>query len=286
MKKIGFIGLGIMGSRMASNLLDNGYNLKVHNRTKAKADPLLESGAEGADSPAEAAKDVDILITMLSEPGAVSTVALEDNGFFKTMTKNALWIDSSTVNPYYSKEMAEMAKEEGIRFLDAPVAGSKDPAENGQLLFLVGGNKEDVREAKPLFDIMGKKTIHVGENGKGTSLKMVFNLLLGHAMYSFSEAMKLGESLDMDQKMLFDVLLEAPVVAPFVKLKRQKMENSEYSPEFPLRWMQKDLMLASETALEQGIKLKVNDMVKQAYRNAIDNGRGDDDFSAIYDDLK
>jgi len=286
MKKIGFIGLGIMGSRMAANLLKKGFDLKVYNRTKSKAEALIGAGAEWAGSASNAGTDVDILITMLSEPGAVSSMALGKDGFLQVMRKNALWIDSSTVNPYYTGEMKQLASEEGIRFIDAPVAGSKKPAEKGELLFLAGGDKNDINEAVPLFDAMGKKFIHVGENGKGTSLKMVFNLLLGQAMHSFGEAMKLGRSLELDEKMLFDVLLDSPVVAPFIKLKRDKMENKEFSPEFPLRWMQKDLTLAAETAYEQGVKLKANDIVIEAYRNAIDNGRGDDDFSAIYDDMK
>jgi len=286
MKKIGFIGLGIMGSRMAANLLKNDYHLTIHNRTKSKAEPLIESGAKWAESAAETAKEADILITMLSEPEAVSAMAFGEKGFLSVLKEGSLWIDSSTVNPYYTGEMTQMASEKNIRFIDAPVAGSKAPAEKGELLFLVGGADQNVKEAAPLFDVMGKKYIHIGENGKGTSLKMVFNLLLGQAMHSFGEALKLGESLHLEEKMLFDILLESPVVAPFVKLKRHKMENKEFSPEFPLRWMHKDLMLASETAYEQGIKLKVNDMVREAYRNAIDNGRGDEDFSAIYDDLK
>jgi len=286
MKKIGFIGLGIMGSRMAANLLKKGFDLKVYNRTKSKAEALIGAGAEWAGSASNAGTDVDILITMLSEPGAVSSMALGKDGFLQVMRKNALWIDSSTVNPYYTGEMKQLASEEGIRFIDAPVAGSKKPAEKGELLFLAGGDKNDINEAVPLFDAMGKKFIHVGENGKGTSLKMVFNLLLGQAMHSFGEAMKLGRSLELDEKMLFDVLLDSPVVAPFIKLKRDKMENKEFSPEFPLRWMQKDLTLAAETAYEQGVKLKANDIVIEAYRNAIDNDRGDDDFSAIYDDMK
>ncbi len=286
MKKIGFIGTGIMGSRMAANLLNQGFQLKVHNRTKSKAEPLIDSGAEWAETAAEAGKNVDVLITMLSEPGAVSSLALGKDGFLESMSENTLWIDSSTVNPYYTGEMKEIATESGVRFIDAPVAGSKAPAEKGELLFLVGGEEKDVKESATLFEAMGKKYIHIGESGKGTSLKMVFNLLLGQAMHSFSEAMKLGHSLELDEKMLFDVLLESPVVAPFIKFKREKMENKAYAPDFPLKWMQKDLTLATETAYEQGVKLKANDIVIEAYRNAIDNGRGDDDFSAIYDDMK
>lgn len=284
--KIGFIGLGIMGSRMAANLQSKGYSLKVNNRTAEKARELVESGAEWADTPAEAAKDVDILITMLSEPGAVSEVALGKYGFFETMAANALWIDSSTVNPYYTGEMHQMAKEKGIRFIDAPVAGSKMPAEKGELIFLAGGREQDIEQAVPLFEAMGKKYIHVGDNGKGTSMKMVFNLLLGNAMHTFAEGMKLGESLDLNPEMLFDQLLESPVVAPFIKTKRDKMEAKEYNAEFPLRWMQKDLQLAAETAAEQGIKLPANEVAKENYRIAIDKGRGDQDFSAIYDAMK
>ena len=138
-----FIGLGIMGSRMAANLQRAGYNLTVHNRTQSKADALVEAGATWADSPAEAVRDADIVITMLPTPEIVNEVATGQKGFLDAMKAGALWVDSSTLNPAISKKFAAQAKTRGVRFLDAPVSGSKGPAEAGQLVFLVGGDDKD-----------------------------------------------------------------------------------------------------------------------------------------------
>lgn len=285
--KIGFIGLGIMGSRMAANLAHNGYELLIWNRTQSKASALMEKNqVTWKDHPTELAREAEVVITMLSSPDVVREMAAGEKGFLNDMKPDGIWMDSSTVNPAFSKEMAEEARERNIHFLDAPVAGSKDPAEKGELIFLAGGEKEDLKRVQPLLDVMGKKTIHVGENGKGTSLKIVFNLLLGQAMYAFSEGMSLGEALGIDQSDLFDVLLNSPVVAPFIAGKREKMAQEEFSPEFPLKWMQKDLQLAAETAFENGVFLPGVNTIKEIYALAKKAKYADQDFSSIYKFLK
>ncbi|WP_456442596.1 NAD(P)-dependent oxidoreductase [Caldithrix abyssi] len=280
--KIGFIGLGIMGSRMAINLIKNGFSLIVFNRTRAKAQPLLEAGAEWAESPAELAKKVDLLITMLSTPEAVEKLALGENGFLNHLPQGGTWMDCTTVNPSFSRKMAALAEEHHIRFVDAPVAGSKKPAEEGQLLFLVGGKREDVVFCEPLFKAMGKKHLHVGPSGQGAALKMLFNLLLGEAMLAFAEALALGEKLGFERTQLLDILLDAPVTAPFVAGKRQKMESGEYDAEFPLQWMQKDLQLASLTAYEQSLALPALNVIKEVFALAKQQGLAEKDFSAIF----
>lgn len=284
--KIGFIGLGIMGSRMAGNLASEGYELYVNNRSKNKAEELIKDDhVIWKDTPVQVAEESDVLFTMLSSPEVVRKLALGDDGFLFHMRTDAIWVDSSTVNPSFSEEMTALSKERDIKFLDAPVAGSKDPAEKGELLFLVGGEKATVDFCAPLFQVMGKKYIHTGENGKGSSLKMVFNLLLGQAMYAFSEGMNLGQSLGLDQSLLLDVLLQSPVVAPFIALKRDKMEQGEYDAEFPLQWMQKDLELASQTAYEQELALPAVNVIKEIYGFAKQEGYSEKDFSAIYEFL-
>jgi 3-hydroxyisobutyrate dehydrogenase/glyoxylate/succinic semialdehyde reductase len=166
--KIGFIGLGIMGSRMAANLLKKGHDLVVYNRTRQKADSLIQAGAIWAPTPADVAKQVTVIITMLARPDAVAETALiGKNGFLNQLVDNSLWIDCSTVNPSFSRLMAHEAKQRKIRFIDAPVGGSKGPAEQGQLLFFVGGEKADVDEARLLLEAMGKAVYHVGGHGMG-----------------------------------------------------------------------------------------------------------------------
>ncbi len=280
--KIGFIGIGIMGSRMANNLLKNNYDLIVYNRTKEKADSLIKEGAQWKNSPLEVAKNSDIIFTMLSNPEAVREVALGEKGFLHGMKKKTLWIDCSTVSPSFSKEMAKKSFEKGIRFIDAPVAGTKLPAEKGELIFFVGGNKKDFEEVKPLLEKMGKKVIYLGEAGKGTSMKMVVNLMLGVAMASFSEAMVLGESLGFNKETIFNTLLGGAVTAPYLSSKREKFEKDLYEADFPLQWMHKDLKLISETAEENNVSVHTVNAVKKEFANAEKKGFGDMDFSALY----
>ena len=284
--KVGFIGLGIMGSRMANNLAEAGYELLLYNRTKEKASDLLKkNNVLWKETPVQVAKDADVLFTMLSTPTVVEEMAVGEEGFLKHLKTGAIWIDSSTVNPSFTKKIASISKKSGVQFLDAPVAGSKLPAQKGELIFLVGGDTELVNRCAPFFESMGKNYIHIGDNGKGTSLKMVFNLLLGQAMNAFSEGMALGESLGIDKDTLFNTLLGSPVVAPFITTKREKMDQKNYDPEFPLKWLQKDLQLASETAYEQGVPLPAVNVIKEIYAQAKNSGYADEDFSAIYNYL-
>ncbi len=280
--KVGFIGTGIMGSRMAHNLIKNNYKLIVHNRTREKADPLIKAGAEWADSPLDVGAEADILFTMLSNPQAVYEVSLGEEGFLSSMKNNALWVDCSTVNPTFSKEMSKKAGESGIRFIDAPVAGTKQPAENGELIFFVGGNKKDFEEVKPLLEKMGKKILHLGECGKGTSMKMVVNLMLAVSMASFSEALVLGEALGFDKDTIFNTLLGGPVTAPYLSAKKEKFAQDKYETEFPLQWMHKDLTLVSDTADETDITLPTASAVKEIFSMAKQKGFGDLDFSSLY----
>jgi 3-hydroxyisobutyrate dehydrogenase/glyoxylate/succinic semialdehyde reductase len=280
--KIGFIGLGIMGSRMAANLQKHGYSLAVFNRTRAKAQPLLDKGATFADSPAKLAEQVDVLFTMLAHPDAVEEAAVGANGFLSHLKPNALWVDCSSVNPSFSKKMAAAAVTRQIRFVDAPVTGSAPVAEEAKLVFWVGGNAADVEAIRTLLLCMGKKIVHAGGDGMGTSMKMVVNLLLGNAMATFAEGMALGQGLGLSRQMLFDSLLGMPAVAPFLASKRDKIEKGNYEVEFPLRWMQKDMHLASVSAYEAGVAMPLTNVTKEIYRLAMRGGHDTEDFSAIY----
>ena len=281
--KVGFIGLGIMGSRMAANLQKKGHELVVYNRTREKADALVAAGALWSPTPAAVASQVKVLITMLSTPDAVAQTAVNGkDAFLQSLEPGSLWIDCSSVNPSFSRTMAEQAKRRGIRFVDAPVAGSKGPAEQAQLIFFAGGEKADVDEARPLFGAMGKTAHHLGGVGMGTSMKMVNNLMLSQAMVAFSEAVVLGESLGIPQDMMLNALLSSPVAAPFLALKRSKIESGSFDTEFPLRWMYKDMQLVAETAYEAGVAIPAAQAAKELYALAVRRGLGGLDFSGVY----
>jgi len=283
--KIGFIGLGIMGSRMAANLQKHGYSLVVFNRTRAKAEPLLGPCGTFSDSPAKLAGQVDVLFTMLAHPDAVEQAALGANGFLSHLKPNTLWVDCSSVNPSFSKKMATEAAQRGVHFVDAPVTGSAPAAAEAKLTFWVGANEADLESIRSLLLCMGNKIVHTGGQGTGTSMKMVVNLLLGNAMAAFAEAMALGKGLGISQKMLFDSLLGMPAVAPFLASKREKIESGNYEAEFPLRWMQKDMHLATVSAYESGVAMPQTNVTKEIYRLAMREGHDTKDFSAIYEYL-
>jgi 3-hydroxyisobutyrate dehydrogenase/glyoxylate/succinic semialdehyde reductase len=223
---------------------------------------------------------------MLAYPEAVRETALGKDGFIRVLKPNRLWVDCSTVNPSFSREMAEQAKAHGVRFLDAPVTGSKGPAATATLVFWVGGAADDLEVCRPLLECMGSRIVHCGGPGAGTSLKMVINQFLGTGMAAFAEAFVLGEALGLSRQKLFEALLGSPAVAPFIALKRDRMEQGNYEPaDFPLRWLQKDLHLVATSAHEAGVAMPLTNAAKEIYRLAIRNGYGDADFSAVYDYL-
>ena len=278
---IGFLGLGIMGSRMARNLLRAGHQLSVFNRTPGKSQTLEAGGARAASTAAEAARGAEVLFTMLSNPDAVSATALGKDGFLDAMTKGTLWVDSSTVNPSFSRQMASEAAARGVRFIDAPVTGSLPFAEKGELTFLVGADQKDLEECTPLLKLMGKTIRHLGGTGMGASMKMIINMQLGTLMAVFSEALAFGESLGFTRTALMDILIGGAVAGPFLAGKRTNMETNTYNPEFPLRWQHKDLQLASATAYEQGVPLPVINAAKEVFALASAAGLKDLDFSAV-----
>ena len=280
---IGIIGLGIMGSRMAANLLKHGHSITVYNRTKAKANELVDAGAHWADSAAALAAQVDVVLTMLADPAAVEMTALGDDGFLQAMQPDAIWMDCSTTNPSFAQRMADAATQHGVRFVDAPVAGSLPQAEQAQLVFIVGGDAALVAQLQPIFDAAGRAVNHVGEKpGMGNALKLVINHMLATSMLAFAEGLVLGEALGIEREKLFDTLIGGPVTAPFAGSKRGRIEAGDYSAQFPLQWMQKDTQMVSIAAYENHVAMPLANATKEAYMMAMRYGYGEHDLSAIY----
>jgi 3-hydroxyisobutyrate dehydrogenase-like beta-hydroxyacid dehydrogenase len=280
--KVGFIGLGIMGSRMAANLQAHGYTLTVFNRTRDKAETLLKSGATWGNTPAAVAKEADILFTMLATPEAVESAALGTDGFLRALRPGSIWVNSGTVNPSFARRMAGEARASRVRYLDAPVTGSKDAAAGAQLLFMVGGDAADLDVCQPLLSTMGARTIHVGGQGLGSALKMVNNLLGAVSMAAFAEGAALGQAFGVPRETMFDMLFGGPMVARVVAAKRARIERDDYDADFSMRWMQKDLHLASISAYEADVPMPVANVTKELYRLAMREGYADQDYGAIY----
>lgn len=281
--KIGWIGTGIMGLRMAANLLTAGYDLSVYNRTQDRANTLLAQGATWAESPAVAAGGADCVITMLAHPQAVESAALAGTtGFLDAMRPDAIWIDSSTGNPSFARRMAAAAQARGVHFLDAPVSGSKDQAAQAHLIFFVGGDAADIDQCRVLFERMGSRIVHVGGHGMGTALKLVFNHLLGTSMVAFAEGLHLGVALGIPQTQLLELLIGTAVVPPYIAGKRGKLESGTYNTDFPLQWMQKDMHMVAEAAFASGVAMPLANLTKEIYRLAMQQGLSEADFSAIH----
>jgi 3-hydroxyisobutyrate dehydrogenase/glyoxylate/succinic semialdehyde reductase len=267
---------------MANNLLEKGNQLIVYNRSAGKAKGLVEKGAVLANSPADIGREVKVIITMLSEPAVVEEIAFGVKGFIDRLEQGSVWIDCSTVNPSFTINSALKARQKNIRFIDAPVSGTIVPAEKGELTFYIGGDPNDLGEFRQLFEAMGRKIIYMGENGKGTSMKMVINLLLAQAMAAFSEGMALGEALGISKEKLLEILPGGPVVAPFLTSKKEKIISENFDAEFPLKWMLKDMKLVSLTSDEKKLQLLLAKVTKDIYRHAEKSGFGEKDFSSIY----
>ncbi len=277
-----FIGLGIMGSRMAKNLLKNEVKLTVFNRSDDPVKELKGLGAIGATSYKRAVKDANVVFTMLSTPEVVKQIVIGEDGFISEMKENSIWVDCSTVNPSFSLKANDIAEENKVRFIDAPVAGTKPTAEKAELVFFTGGSKGNLEEIEPLLKFMGNKVIHVGGTGKGSSFKMLVNSLLAQSMLIFSETLLFGEKMGLSKDFLLNTLPNLVVSAPFTKAKAEMIRANDFEVQFPLEWMHKDLHLVALTAYENNQPLYLANLAKELYGNAKKNGLGREDFSAVY----
>ncbi len=280
--KITFIGLGIMGSRMASNLIQHGVDITVYNRSKAAIEPLVSAGAKTAESAQLAVKEADIVFSMLSTPEVVKTIFFGEEGALAHMKKEALWVDCTTVNPSFTAAAAVEARDHGIKFMDAPVAGTKPHAEKAELAFFVGGEAEQLERIRPYLEQMGNKIMHAGETGKGAAFKMLVNIMLAQSMLIFSEATLLGEKLGFTKDFLLNTLPNLVVSAPFTKFKAEMVRQDNYEVQFPLEWMHKDLHLAAVTAYELNQPLYLANVTKEVFAEARRKGMGRLDFAAIH----
>lgn len=260
---LAFLGLGYMGSRMAARLLDAGYPMTVYNRDASKTTPLTERGAAAASTPADAAGQAEIVISMLADDGAVRAVLLGDGGAIAAMQPGTILIEMSTVSPDMAREVAAAAKARDIAALDAPVAGSTPQAEEGSLLIFAGGDANTLETCRPVLLAVGKSISHMGPNGTGVTMKVINNTLLGLGLQAVAEAIALGVKSGLDPAQLLDVLGQSTVVAPAHKGKLQNARTGDYPANFPLRLMHKDLGLALGLAAQNRVPMPATAVAQQ-----------------------
>jgi 3-hydroxyisobutyrate dehydrogenase len=275
--RVAFLGTGIMGAPMARNIRAAGHDVTAWNRTREKAEPLAGDGITIAGSVAEAVAEADVVVTMLADARAVEAVVEEALGALD----GAVLAQMSTVGLAATERLIKRAADAGVAFVDAPVSGTKQPAEQGKLLVLASG-PEDVRErVDPVFDAVGSKTVWLGEAGSGQRLKLVLNAWLLALTESLAESITLAEALGVDPRTFLESIDGGPVGAPYAQLKGPMMIDGEFPPSFPLALAAKDAELAIEAAEAAGLRLAALTAVAEQIRSAAEAGHGDQDMSAM-----
>lgn len=278
---VAFLGLGQMGLPMALNLQRKGFAVTGWNRTREKGRPLGEAGGRLAETPRDAVREAEFVVTMLGDPAAVRDAALGAEGFLSACRPGTVWIDASTIGPSAAREMAEAAASARVEYLDAPVLGSVRPATEGTLTFLVGGSEKALKRARPVLAAMGQAVHHFGPAGQGAAAKIVANMLTGTLVAALGEALALAEGLGLNRDQTIQMLVEGPAGAPIVRMKAPLMQAGDFPPAFQLRWMEKDLGLALLEAHRLGAALPAAAGAHGAYAAARAAGLGDQDFAAI-----
>lgn len=273
--RVAFLGLGIMGRPMASNLLKAGHEVTVWNRT-----PKEVEGARAAASPAEAANGAEVVWTCVSDTHAVENVLLGPQGVLESLREGQIFIDSSTISPSATLKFAERVRAKGAQYVDAPVTGSKVGAESGTLIFIVGGEESAIEKLKPLFAATGKKFFRMGETGKGQAAKLVMNLQIAMIYEGFAEALTLATKLGVGAETLIPLIEASMVRSGVVEYKAPFVLKRDFSPNFPLRLMRKDIILAREAAREARVKLPGLEMVEEIYDMATEDGHENLDYAA------
>lgn len=280
-EKVGLIGLGIMGKPMARNLMEAGYELTVHNRSPQKAEELGKEGAVVAESPAEAARNSDIVITMLPDSPDVREAVTGECGVLAGITEGSLLVDMSTISPVVTEELAGKVREKGASMLDAPVSGGDVAAQQGTLSIMAGGGEEDFERARPLFEVMGGAVNHVGPTGAGQVVKAANQIVVALTIEAVSEALVLGSGAGVTPEKVLDVLGGGLAGNKVMEVKREKFLSHTFDPGFRSELHHKDLGIALAAGKEYGVALPNTAAVDQMLLSMKKKGWGGEDHSAL-----
>lgn len=284
--KVAVLGLGIMGSGMARQLLAAGFEVAVWNRSADKAQPLADEGARIAASPADAGKGAAVVIAMLADDAVSRAVWTGEDGALAAMHEGAIALDSSTLTGGWVTELAALAEARGVRFLEAPVTGSRDQAAQGALRFLVGGAADVLEAARPVLDAMGSATVHLGPVGSGATVKLANNFLCGVQAASLAEALALFEKRGLNVEQAVSVLTEGAPASPLLKAVSRRMLDRAYDPHFFVPLMAKDLSYAGQALAEAGIPSTIAEAARKRFLDAAAAGHGEQDIASIIEPLR
>jgi 3-hydroxyisobutyrate dehydrogenase-like beta-hydroxyacid dehydrogenase len=278
--KLGFIGIGYMGRPIAQRLLQAGFPLAAYDRNHAKAEELVRYGGVVAKSIAEVASGCDVLLSCLASDEAVLSVYLGPEGALARLRPGSLVIEMSTVSPETSRQLAEHGSHHGIQVLDVTISGSTPTAEQGALVLFGGGEQANFQAAESIFRAIARKYFYLGPSGSGATMKLVVNALLGIGMQAIAEAVALGEKAGLERNQLLEVLSQTAVVAPAHVGKLQRAMNGDFTPQFPLRLMNKDFGLILSLASAVGARVPATEAAFEVNARRSDEGK-EEDFSAV-----
>ena len=284
-RRIGLIGLGLMGRPMGMNLLKAGHALTVWNRTASRAQELVSAGAKLAKTPREAAAEAEILLTMVSDPPALEDVLWghegKNDGALGGLPAGSIYIDSSTISPALVRKIAAACAERQVRFLDAPVTGGDWGAREGNLVFMIGGDAAALKEVEPILGVMGKKWFHLGPNGAGQTIKLAMNGILALQVGAMAEALALVTRAGLRGEQLVEVMQASMARSGVLDVKSPLMVKGDYKPSFPLRLMHKDLGLMLDLANQLGVALPATAAAREVYSYVKGEAKEDLDYSAV-----
>jgi len=278
--RLGFIGIGNMGSRIAKRLLEHGYQVIVYNRSRQPAEELIKYGAKVVDSVAELASEADVILSSLTNDDAVKSVYADPQGVFAYVRRGAAIIEMSTVLPATSRELFDLSREAGVKCVDSPVSGSTPSAEEGTLTLFCGGDEELFQAAQPIFSSIARQYFYLGGSGSGTAMKLVANTLLGVGMQAIAESVALGQKEGLDRHRLLEVLSHTAVIAPAHLGKLSRADREDYSAQFAIRLMNKDFGLVLETAAAAGVPMPATAASFQMNVAEFSESK-EEDFSAV-----
>lgn len=282
MSTVAFIGLGAMGSRMAMNLHAAGHTLRVYNRNKARTQPFAEKGIEVCDSPAAATKGAEFVCSIVSDDIATRDVMLGAAGVVNAASAGTIILDSSTNTPAMAKEVAKAAAAKGLVYLDAPVSGSMAQAEGKELVILVGGDKASFDRAQPVLGAMGRMVRRIGESGAGATLKLINNMLSASLTAAIAEAAQAAEAANLDRDAALEVLIEGAAGSRLMRTKLPKIFKRDFTPQFQLELMEKDLRYFMALAQELDLPAPIASLVRSQYQAARRAQLGKLDSCAVF----
>lgn len=285
MAELGFVGLGTMGGRIVKRLLDAGHRVTGHNRTRSKADGLVEAGMAWAATPREVAEAADVTLSMVTGTAALRAIADGPDGIVAGLGEGRLYVDMSTVSPAASAEIAERVAATGARMLDAPVSGSVVTLEEGRLSIMVGGEADAVERARPVLEDIGPKVTHVGPNGRAVLMKIATNLNLAVQMLAFSEGVVLAEKGGIARETAVEVLLNSVIASPMVKYRGPFVLEQPDEAWFDVNMMQKDMLLAQEAGRDLDVPLPTTAVANELLTAARAMGYERQDFAVVFDVL-